>query len=430
MKLGMISLGCAKNTIDTELFLGLSKKYNLEITSNIEDADILVVNTCGFIESAKKEAIDTILELVEYKEKGKIIIAMGCLVERYLNDLKESIPEVDYFVPIREYKNLDKIFKEITSSTDSFSFDYKDRVLTSYDHSVYIRIAEGCDNRCSYCAIPLIRGNFVSRPFNDIIEEAKILVKNGAKELTVIAQDTTRYGTDFENGPYIEDLLRELSKIDGVKWVRILYLYPDEVTDNLLEEIRNNPKILPYFDLPLQHISDNMLTAMNRRGNKLEIKELISKIRSIPNSILRTTFIVGFPGETEEDFSELLEFVKETKFDRFGVFTYSDEEDTPGYTMKPKVLKSVMKKRYSQIMKTQSNISLQNNKSFIGKSLEVIIDNYDFDKNAYIGRSYSYAPDDVDGCIYIYSENPLIIGEFYNVSVIKASEYDLYAIIK
>lgn len=428
MKLGMISLGCAKNQIDTELFLGVTKKYNIEITNSIEDADILVVNTCGFIESAKKEALDTILELSDYKQDGKILIAMGCLVERYLDTLKESLPEVDYFIPIKDYKEIDRVFQQITKSNESYKFDYCSRVLTTLEHSSYIRIAEGCNNRCSYCAIPLIRGNFVSRPFDEIIEEAKWLVKNGTKELTVIAQDTTRYGTDLKDGKLIEDLLLELANIEGVRWVRILYLYPDEVTDNLLKVMTNHEKIVPYFDLPLQHASDNMLKAMNRRGMKEDIYTLINKIRNIPNSILRTTFIVGFPGETESDYLELKEFIKAVRFDRVGIFTYSDEEDTAGYAMEPKIKKNVMKKRYNELMKIQNNISLEKNTNLIGDSIEVLVDYYDFDKNLYVARSYAYAPDDVDGCIYISTDKPLIIGEFYKVKVVKATAYDLYTI--
>ena len=430
MKLGMISLGCSKNQIDTELFLGVAQKYNIEITNEIEDADILVVNTCGFIESAKKEAIDTILEMAEYKEQGKIVIAMGCLVERYLDSLKESMPEVDYFIPIKDYKQIDRVFKQITSSNESYLFDYTNRMLTTLPHSAYIRIAEGCNNRCSYCAIPLIRGNFVSRPLNDILEEAKVLVNNGAKELTVIAQDTTRYGTDLKENGLTEDLLLALSNIEGVEWVRILYLYPDEVTDELLNVMTNSEKIVPYFDLPLQHASDNMLKAMNRRGMKKDIYELINKIRNIPHSILRTTFIVGFPGETNEDYNELKDFIQEIKFDRVGIFTYSDEEDTPGYLMEPKIKPSLMKKRYNELMKIQNSISLEKNKSLVGKTIKVLIDYYDFDKEAYVARSYAYAPDDVDGCIYIKATSSLIVGEFYEATIIKATSYDLYGIIK
>lgn len=427
MKLGLISLGCAKNQIDSELFLGLAQKYHIEITPNVNEADILVVNTCGFIDSAKKESIDTILEMCDYKDDHKIVIAMGCLVERYHDELLKLLPEVDYFVPIHKYNDLDHIFKEITNSSDSFQFDYKSRLLTTYDHSVYLRIAEGCNNRCSYCAIPLIRGNYKSRPFDEIIDEAKWLVTLGAKEITVIAQDTTRYGTDIDGSNYsLAKLLHEISKIDSLEWLRVLYLYVDEVTDELLDEFTNNKKLLPYFDLPIQHSTDHMLKLMNRRGSRNDIEKLITRIRSIDNAILRTTLIVGFPGETEDDFNDLLSFVKETKFDRLGVFKYSDEEGTVGYTMEPKVSKKIMNYRHKEIMKAQSMISLENNKRLLGKKLKVIIDNYDFDKGYYVARSYAQAMDDVDGSIFIKSDKPLIIGEFYEATILKASTYDLF----
>lgn len=430
MKLGMISLGCAKNQIDSELFLGCAKKYNLEITADASEADIIVINTCGFIDSAKKESIDTILEMCDYKVDNKIIIAMGCLVERYYDEIKELLPEVDYFVPIRKYNELDSIFKLLTHSDESYCFDYKERVLSTYNHSVYLRIGEGCNNRCSYCAIPLIRGNYKSRPFLEVIDEAKILASLGAKEITLIAQDTTRYGTDLDNPNHsLASLVHEISKIESIEWVRILYLYVDEITDELMNEFKTNKKLVPYFDLPLQHSTDHMLKAMNRRGSRSDIDNLIKEIRSIDNSILRTTLIVGFPGETDEDFNDLLNFVKSTKFDRLGVFKYSDEEGTAGFDMMPKVKRSIMNNRYKTIMKEQNLISYEKNKDMIGKTIKVLIDNFDFDKNVYLSRSYAYAMDDADGYIYVKSDKPLIVGEFYNVKIVKASAYDLYAIV-
>lgn len=430
MKLGMISLGCAKNKIDSELFLGCAVKYNIEITDDVKEADIIVINTCGFIDSAKKESIDTILEMCDYKKDNKIIIAIGCLVERYYKELNELLPEVDYFVPVHKYNELDKLFKTLTSSNDSHYFEYKNRVLTTFNHSVYLRIAEGCNNRCSYCAIPLIRGNYKSRPASEIIDEAKWLASIGSKEITLIAQDTTRYGTDLNNSDYtLAKLIHEISNIEGIVWIRVLYLYVDEITPELLNEFKTNPKLVPYFDLPLQHSTDHMLKAMNRRGTRKDIDNLIKEIRSIKNSILRTTLIVGFPGETEEDFSDLLEFVKETKFDRLGVFKYSDEEGTAGFDMQPKIKKSVMNYRLKEIMKAQSLISLEKNKLMIGQKVKVLIDNFDFDKNLYVSRSYAYAMDDVDGYIYIKSETPLMVGEFYDVNIIKVDSYDLYAIV-
>ena len=428
MKLGLISLGCAKNRIDSELFLGVAKEYNLELTSSLDDADIIAINTCGFIESAKQEAIDTILEICDYKEKK--IVVMGCLVERYQESLEESIPEVDFYFPIRDYENIDSLFKKLTNSSSSYKMDYTKRVVTTSKHSVYLRIAEGCDNKCSYCAIPLIRGKFRSRDFDSLIEETKVLVANGAKEITLIAQDTTRYGTDFKDKDprRLEHLLRAISEIEGVDWVRVLYLYPDEITEEILLEIKENKKVAKYFDIPIQHASNRMLKAMNRRGSKELIKQHINYIRNyIPDAIIRTTLITGFPTEEESDFVELLELVKETKFERLGCFTFSNEEDTASYDMYPKVHSRTAKRRYNSIMKEQEQISLDFNKSLIGKKYNCIIDDYDFDKFAYIGRNYMYAPDDVDGCIYIYSPIELEIGSIVNVEIIDASAYDLEA---
>ena len=428
MKLGLISLGCAKNRIDSELFLGVAKEYNLELTSSLDDADIIAINTCGFIESAKQEAIDTILEICDYKEKK--IVVMGCLVERYQESLEESIPEVDFYFPIRDYENIDSLFKKLTNSSSSYKMDYTKRVVTTSKHSVYLRIAEGCDNKCSYCAIPLIRGKFRSRDFDSLIEETKVLVANGAKEITLIAQDTTRYGTDFKDKDprRLEHLLRAISEIEGVDWVRVLYLYPDEITEEILLEIKENKKVAKYFDIPIQHASNRMLKAMNRRGSKELIKQHINYIRNyIPDAIIRTTLITGFPTEEESDFVESLELVKETKFERLGCFTFSNEEDTASYDMYPKVHSRTAKRRYNSIMKEQEQISLNFNKSLIGKKYNCIIDDYDFDKFAYIGRNYMYAPDDVDGCIYIYSPIELEIGSIVNVEIIDASAYDLEA---
>ena len=428
MKLGLISLGCAKNRIDSELFLGVAKQYNIELTSSLSDADIIVINTCGFIESAKQEAIDTILEVCDYKNKK--IVVMGCLVERYQNSLEESIPEVDFYFPIRDYDNIDELFKKLTSSSLSYKMDYTKRVVTTSTHSVYLRIAEGCDNKCAYCAIPLIRGKFKSRDFDSLIEEAKVLVSNGAKEITLIAQDTTRYGTDFKNNDprRLEHLLRAISEINGVEWVRVLYLYPDEITDEILLEIKNNKKVAKYFDIPIQHASNKMLKAMNRRGSKELIKKHIQYIRKfIPEAIIRTTLITGFPTEEESDFTELLDLVKETKFERLGCFTFSNEEDTASYDMYPKVHKSTAKRRYNTIMKEQEKISLEFNKSLIGKQYNCIIEDYDFEKFAYVGRNYMYAPDDVDGCIYIYSPIELEIGSIVLTEIIDSSAYDLEA---
>lgn len=432
MKLGMISLGCAKNRIDTELFLGVAKKYNLEITNSLKEADIIVVNTCGFIESAKKEAIDTLLSVTENK-KNKIVIAMGCLVERYLTDLKESIPEVDIYFPIKDYNNIDELFKKILNTKKTYQMDYQNRFLTTLPHSAYLRISEGCNNNCSYCAIPLIRGRFKSRTFNSLINEAKTLVNNGVKEITLIGQDTSRYGTDLNEGYDLADLLHEISMIDNLKIVRVLYLYPDEITEKMIDEIKNNKKISKYFDIPIQHSSNKMLKLMNRRGSREYITSLINNIRSkIPEAIIRTTLIVGFPGEEQKDFDDLYEFVNEIKFNRLGVFTYSDEEDTKGFDMFPKIDEAIMEDRLNKIMLLQKDISLKLNQQAIGKTYQAIVDRYDDNNNAYIVRNYAYAPDDVDGYIYISIDKTPSInnGDIINIEIIDVNSYDLFAKIK
>lgn len=433
MKLGMISLGCSKNQIDTELFLGVAKKYNIEITNDITAANILVVNTCGFITSAKQEAISTILELCSYKSFGKIVIAMGCLVERYFEELKKEIPEVDFYFPIKDYDHIDALFQKLVNSTKSFKMDYTSRVITTYSHSAYLRIGDGCNNRCHYCAIPLIRGPFKSRDFSSIIDEAKYLGKMGVKEITLIAQDTTRYGTDIyihEKVNYrLEHLLHEISLIDEIKLIRVLYLYPDEITDSLINEFKVNSKVAPYFDIPIQHGSNKILKAMNRRGSIEDIYNLINKIRNvIPNSIIRSTLITGFPSETHNDYLLMKKAVNELKFDRLGIFTFSDEEDTVSHNMDHKVSEKTSQKRYEELMTLQEEISLNNNQKYLHTIQHCLIDRLDEETGLYIGRNYAYAPDDVDGCIYITSDIELKIGEFYNVEIYNVTSYDLLGI--
>lgn len=431
LTLGMISLGCEKNRIDTELFLGVAKKYGIIITNKINKADILVVNTCGFIDSAKKESLDTILEVLDYKADGKTIIVIGCLVERYLDFLKAEIPEVDYYIPIKDYNEIDKVFKEIVSKNESYKMDYLNRVLTTSSHSVYLRIGEGCNNCCTYCAIPLIRGSYRSRNHFEILTEAKNLVSMGAKEITVIAQDTSKYGTDLCDNYYIHNLLHDISLIEGVKLVRVLYLYPDEITDELINEVANNNKIAPYFDIPIQHASNKMLLAMNRRGNQELIRSLVNKIRKvIPHAIVRTTLITGFPGETEDDYIILKDFVKEMKFNRLGVFAYSDEEGTKAYDYEPKIDSDIANARKDEIMMIQQEISKELNKDLVGNIFDVIIDNYDLSKKEYLARSYAYAPDDADGYIYVKSDKPLNIGDIYKVEITDFNAYELKAKLK
>ena len=349
MNLGIISLGCAKNLVDTEMFLGLAKEFNLTIVNNFKQADILVVNTCGFIEPAKQEAIDTILELVEYKKQGKIIIAMGCLVERYLNDLKVEIPEVDYYIPIKDYPNMHKIFEEITKVKSTSTFNCANRVISTSPNHAYLRISEGCNNRCHYCAIPLIRGSFRSRPFDDIIMEAKYLSSKGITEINVISQDTTRYGSDINSS--LAELLDALANLNKFKLIRVLYLYPDEITQELLDVMKKHDSIANYFDIPIQHASDKMLSHMNRRGSQELITSIINNIRSMmSDAIIRTTLIVGFPGEDENDFNILKDYVSKMHFDRLGVFQYSDEENTVAYDFDDKISDDVKLQRFEEIM--------------------------------------------------------------------------------
>ena len=427
MNLGIISLGCAKNLVDTEMFLGLAKEFNLTIVNNFKQADILVVNTCGFIEPAKQEAIDTILELVEYKKQGKIIIAMGCLVERYLNDLKVEIPEVDYYIPIKDYPNMHKIFEEITKVKSTSTFNCAKRVISTSPNHAYLRISEGCNNRCHYCAIPLIRGSFRSRPFDDIIMEAKYLSSKGITEINVISQDTTRYGSDINSS--LAELLDALANLNKFKLIRVLYLYPDEITQELLDVMKKHDSIANYFDIPIQHASDKMLSHMNRRGNQELITSIINNIRSMmSDAIIRTTLIVGFPGEDESDFNILKDYVSKMHFDRLGVFQYSDEENTVAYDFDDKISDDVKLQRFEEIMEIQYKVIEDNNKLLLGKTFEALVDHFDNRMQMFALRSYREAPDEVDG--YIYVKDSLEIGKYYNIEITDYKGYDLFGKIK
>ena len=435
MKVSIISLGCAKNKMDSELFLGLASQYGLDINSNysylelvdeddLKDADIIVINTCGFIESAKKESIDTILDMLDYQKDGKIIVVMGCLVERYLEDLKKEIPEVDYFISIRNYNQLFKFFQELTHTNKKYDFYKMNRVISTPSKTSYLRIGEGCDNRCSYCAIPLIRGSHKSRSVEDIMNEVEYLKMMNINEVTLIAQDTTRYGSDLENMS-LAKLLKMIAEKGYFKWIRVLYLYPDEITDELIEVFKKYDSIVNYFDIPIQHANDRLLKLMNRRGTKKDITELIQKIRrEIKNPIIRTTLIVGFPTETDEEFKELVEYVDEIKFEHLGVFTYSDEEDTKGYDMYPKVEQSIMDKRLDIIMKHQKNINDKRLNKLIGKTVTAILDHIDMELNCYAFRYYGQALDDADGYIYVDFFDAEI-GEFYDIEITGFNDYDL-----
>ena len=425
MNVGFVSLGCSKNLIDTEVAVGLFKDHHYTIVNDPSKADIIVVNTCGFIDSAKEEAINTILEMAEYKKKRcRYLIAMGCLVQRYYDDLKKSLPEVDLFIKLENYDKLwqsieDMIkmnvqiqpknksnlkISEITQLPMLEQQEYMERVVTTGQNYAYLKIGEGCSNFCTYCAIPYIRGKFISRTIEDILEEAKMLASKGIKELIVIAQDTTKYGIDIYGESKLVELLQELSKIDGIEWIRFLYSYPEGITDELINLVATNNKIAKYFDIPIQHISDDILKKMNRRTNKKDIENLLEKIRvQIPDVVLRTSLIVGFPGETENNFNELLEFVKKAEFDKLGAFMYSKEEGTPAAKMENQIHGNTKKSRYNKLMKLQQEISNQNLQKRVGNTCFVLVENMSFDRKYYIGRTMQDAPD-IDGVVFIKND--------------------------
>ena len=447
MKVGFVSLGCSKNLIDTEITIGHFKQNNYEIESDPEKADIIVINTCGFINSAKEEAINTILEMAEYKkQKCKYLIVMGCLVQRYYDELVKELPEVDLFIKIDEYDKLwqkveklieDDIAEKSTTKASKkiseieplpmpCSDEFLNRVLTTGKNYAYLKIGEGCSNKCTYCAIPYIRGPFVSRKMEDIVEEAKMLAKLGIKEIIIIAQDTTKYGVDIYGNPKLAELLEEISKIPEIKWIRFLYSYPEGVTDKLIQTVKNNEKICKYFDIPIQHISDNILKKMNRRTNKIEIENLLNKIRKeIPNVVLRTSLIVGFPGETQEDFEELSEFIKTARFDKLGAFMYSKEDGTPAARLPEQINGNTKKSRYNKIMKEQQKISSEIMKNKIGQEYEVLVEDISFDGKFLIGRTKQDVPE-IDGLVFIKNENQEDkINQFVKVIVEEVKDYDL-----
>lgn len=421
MKVGFVSLGCSKNLVDTEMMIGLFKKNNYEIVNDPDSAEIIVINTCGFINSAKEEAINTILEMADYKKHNcKYLIVTGCLVERYKEELVKAIPEVDLFIKFSEYNNIWEQICHLLKEKDEESKDkleFLDRVISTGKNYAYIRIAEGCNNFCTFCAIPYIRGRYVSRKIEDILEEAKKLAKEGYKEIILIAQDTTKYGIDIYGKPRIAELLHELSKIDGIEWIRFLYAYPETITDELIKEVKDNNKICKYFDIPMQHISDKILKKMNRKSTEESIRKLIVKLReNIPDVIIRSTLMVGFPGETEEDFEKLYDFVKWAKLDKLGCFTYSKEEGTAAYNMKEQVHPMTKKKRYNKIMALQNEISKEDMRKHIGKVLKVLVE------EGGIGRTYMDVPD-IDGIIYIKGNSKE--NTFIDCKITDINEYDL-----
>ena len=463
MNVGFVSLGCSKNLIDTEATIGLFKKNNFNIVNDEEKADIIVINTCGFIESAKEEAINTILEMADYKNKKcKYLIVMGCLVQRYYEELIKALPEVDLFLRIDEYnkiwekiedlikrdivqKNNKKPVKKVSEITQMPMLkqeEYLNRVITTGKNYAYIKIGEGCSNMCTYCAIPYIRGRFVSRKSEEIIEEAKMLAKKGIQELIVIAQDTTKYGIDIYGECKLPELLQELSKIEGIKWIRFLYSYPEGITDKLINVVAKNPKIAKYFDIPIQHISNKILKKMNRKTNKKDIINLIKKIREkIPNVTLRTSLIVGFPGETKEDFQELYDFVEQIKFDKLGTFMYSKEDGTPASRLPEQIHGNTKRARYNKIMSKQQEISKKIQEEKLGKTYQVLIENMSFDGKYLVGRTMQDVPD-IDGVVYIknnynnktnhgkksdYKDKEVLLNKFIDCDIIDISNYDLIA---
>lgn len=428
MNIYMISLGCAKNMVDTEMILGVCRKNAMVVVDNPEDADILMVNTCGFIESAKEEAIQTILELASFKNEAKKLLVFGCLAQRYKEDLIKSLPEVDRFISISEYSNISKILEDITKSDFHIQGDMSplNRMYSTPKYTRYIKISEGCLNRCAFCAIPLIRGTLVSRTIEDIVLEVNQAVKDGVYEINLISQDTTRYGDDLYGKPFIVELLKKIVAVNGDFKIRLLYLYPDIVTDELINFVKENDKVYPYFDIPIQHSEDEVLKKMFRRGDKKYLKELFAKIReNIPNAVLRTTLMVGFPYETREDVLHMIDFMKEIKFERLGAFTYSKEEDTVGYTYPAIISEDEKNRRYSMIMDEQRRISLELNQRLVGKIVECFIEEYDEESFMYTARNYSYAPDDVDGCIYVAAKKELLPGQRIKVMILDADEYCL-----
>lgn len=431
---GMVSLGCPKNQVDAELMLAKLAQAGFEITDSPYEANVVIINTCGFIDAAKQEAIDNILEMAEYKKQGYVdaIVVTGCLAERYKDEVIEQMPEIDAIVGIGGNADIVDVCLKALEGEKYAEFPSKyclplngERMLTTPSYWAYLKIAEGCSNCCTYCAIPSIRGRYRSREMEDILAEARSLAENGAKELVIIAQDTTKYGNDLYGELKLPELLRKLSYIDGIEWLRLLYCYPDSITDELLDEMRNNDKVCKYVDLPLQHADENVLKRMNRTGNKQELLELIKKIRDrVPGVIIRTTFITGFPGETDDEFTTLSEFVKEAEFDRLGCFAYSAEEGTKAAEMPDQIDEQTKIDRGDIIMQQQFEIFSKKQEERIGKTYKVLVEGYDSYTDAYCGRSYMDAPD-IDSCVYFTSSVPLENGEFVKVRIINTKEYDL-----
>ncbi len=435
IKVGFVSLGCPKNLINTEVMLAKLVDHGMEIVAEDVDADVIVVNTCAFIESAKQEAIDNILDIAWLKKNHTLkgIVVAGCLPQRYKEEFLKELPEVNCIIGTGSIDDICEAVEVAYNGGTFSSFKNVDetplggeRIITTPDHFAYVQIAEGCDNRCTYCVIPDIRGKFRSRNMTEIIEEVENLASLGIKEICLVAQDTTRYGEDIYGTYALDSLISALSEIEGIEWIRVLYCYPDRITDGLINEFKNNDKLLKYIDMPIQHINDDILKNMNRRDTTASIKEVIAKLRrEVPDMVIRSTVIVGFPGETEKQFNELRSFIKETKFERLGVFEYSREEGTPAYDMPKQVSANTKKKRCEAIMSDQNRIHNDFNAKFIDKTLKVICEGYDQVSECFYGRSYADAPD-IDGKIYFTAPKRVRDGEFVNVKITEILDYDLF----
>ena len=441
MKIGFVSLGCPKNQLDTEVMLHEVVSAGYEVTPDETEADVVIINTCAFIESAKKEAIDNILDIAWLKEHRNLqaIIVTGCLAERYGKEIFTELPEVDAVLGVGSIHKIVDAIKSVTAKKKRgeqvekfYAHDDRnavalggDRVLTTPDYAAYLKIAEGCDNRCTYCAIPNIRGHFRSRPMEELVAEAQDLERLGVKELTLIAQDTTRYGQDLYGKYALPELIRKITEATSIPWLRILYCYPDKITDELIAELRDNPRLVKYVDLPLQHVSDDVLRRMNRRGDSKLIRSVLERLRrEVPGVVIRTTFIVGFPGESEEDFEALCAFLKEQNFDHAGAFAYSREEDTPAYDFPDQIDEQVKQDRLDILMREQGEINEKINEEKIGKTIRVLCEDYDPAAEIYYGRSEADAPE-IDGKVYFRSKTKIEPGTFVTVKVTEALDYDL-----
>ena len=441
IKVGFISLGCSKNLVDTEVMLHEVASAGYEITPEEIEADVIIINTCGFIESAKKESIENILDIAWLKKNRKLkaIVVTGCLAERYREKILEEFDEVDAVLGVGSIHNIVEAIEAVTvkkkkgSHRRYSSFEDKetvalggDRILTTPEYTAYLKVAEGCDNRCAYCAIPSIRGRFRSRPIEEIVAEAKDLEALGVRELNIVAQDTTRYGLDLYGSYKLADLLKAITKETSIPWIRLLYCYPDKITDELIAEIRDNDRVLKYIDMPIQHISDNVLAAMNRHGDSAMIRSVIEKLRTqIPGIVLRTTLIAGFPGETEEDFETLCHFVKDMRFEHLGVFPYSREEDTPAYDFDDQIDEQIKQDRADIIMREQLEINTELNEKMVGKVITVLCEDYDPVASVHFGRSFADAPE-IDGKVYFKAERRVAPGSFVKVKVREVLDYDLF----